>query len=105
MCTREITTNSDKFGNTLFKILHNPKKISYYLFIEMFSDYPEEKEVMLAPGSKFKVLDIDDFYYATKSYNCLCRKVYIGYVETDIFKIDLKPIRFYHTLIFEYELD
>ena len=71
----------------------------------MFSDYPEEKEVMLAPGSKFKVLDIDDFYYATKSYNCLCRKVYIGYVETDIFKIDLKPIRFYHTLIFEYELD
>ena len=71
----------------------------------MFSDYPEEKEIMLAPGSKFKVLNIDDVYYATKSHNCLCRKVYIGYVETDIFKIDLKPTPFYHTLIFEDELD
>ena len=56
LCTREITTNSDKFGNTLFRILCNPKKIAYYLFIEMFSDYPEKKEVMLSQGSKFKVL-------------------------------------------------
>ena len=52
MCTREITTNNDKFGNTLFKILCNPKKIAYYLFI----DYPEKKEVILSQGSKFKVL-------------------------------------------------
>ena len=77
----------------------NPKNISYYLFIEIFVDYPEEKEVMLAPGSKFKLLNIDDIYYATKSLDRLCRKVNIEYVETDISKTDLKPISFYHTLI------
>ena len=104
-CTREITTNSDKFGNTLFKIVCNPKNISYYLFIEMFSDCPEEKEVILAPRSKFKVLSIDDFYYATKSHNRLCRKLHIEYIETDIFKIDLKPMPFYHMLVSEDELD
>ena len=60
---------------------------------------------MLAPGSKFKLLNIDDFYYATKSHDRLCRKVNIEYVETDLSKTDLKPIPFYHTLISEDELD
>ena len=83
----------------------NPKNISYHLFIEIFVDYSEEREVMLAPGSKFKLLNIDDFYYATKSHDRLCRKVNIEYVETDLSKTDLKPIPFYHTLISEDELD
>ena len=33
MSNREITINSDKFGNTYFKILCNLKDISYYLFL------------------------------------------------------------------------
>ena len=104
-CTREITTNCNKFGSTSFKILCNLKTISYYLFIEMFSDYLEEKEVLIAPGSKFKVLNIDDFYYATKSQNYLCKIIYIEYTETDRFEIGLKPIPLYNTLVSEDDLD
>ena len=37
-----------------------------YLFIEMFNDYPEEKEFLLIWCSYFKILSIEDFYYATK---------------------------------------
>ena len=32
----------------------------------MFNDYPEEKEVLLILCSYFKILSIEDFYYATK---------------------------------------
>ena len=50
----------------LYLKLCKPKDISYYLFIEMFNDYPEEKEVLLILCSYFKILSIEDFYYATK---------------------------------------
>ena len=42
------------------------KAFLLYLFIEMFNDYPEEKEVLLIWCSYFKILSIEDFYYATK---------------------------------------
>ena len=42
------------------------KTFLLYLFIEMFNDYPEEKEFLLIWCSYFKILSIEDFYYATK---------------------------------------
>ena len=58
----------------------------------MFSDYPEEKVVLLIPCSSFKILSIDDFYYATKSKNHLCRKIYMEYIRSNIIEINLSPL-------------
>ena len=83
-CIREITTDSDKFENMSFKILCKHKDISYYLFIEMFSDYPQGKEVLLISYSYVKILSIDDFYYATKLKNPLYRNIFMKYIQCDL---------------------
>ena len=64
----------------------------------MFSDYPEEKVVLLIPCSSFKILSIDDFYYATKSKNHLCRK----YIWNILDLISLKLIYLLYLLIIRY---
>ena len=76
-CIREITTDNDKFENMSLKILCKHKDISYYLFIEMFSDYPQGKEVLLISYSYVKILSIDDFYYATKLKKILCIETFL----------------------------
>lgn len=83
-CIREITTDSDKFENMSFKILCKHKDISYYLFIEMFSDYPQGKEVLLISYSYVKILSIGDFYYATKLKNPLYRNILMEYIQRDL---------------------
>lgn len=61
-CTRKPHVNAinDQFGFILIKI-NIPKGVTgSCLSIESDSVFPNEKEVILAPGSKFKILSIDD---------------------------------------------
>jgi hypothetical protein len=92
-CTRKPGSSSEneEFGQILLKI-HLPKGIKGSgLSIESDSVFRREKEVILAPGSKLKLVSIDndvDFYVFDKYVNRNIRKKYeFKYVGHDDYKI------------------
>jgi len=67
------------FGMILIKI-HIPENVNGIgLFIENFSHFPKEQEILFAPFTKFKLLSIDDnfkYYHINKSFEKKIQKKY-----------------------------
>tara|TARA_B100000886_G_scaffold298398_1_gene226502 strand:- start:3684 stop:5618 length:1935 start_codon:yes stop_codon:yes gene_type:complete len=80
-CTRKPNMNSEnnEFGFILLKIILTTKYSGYFLSIENNSVYPNEKEVIIKPGVKFRVKSLDDnvdFFLFNKKYTRNIKKKY-----------------------------
>ena len=111
-CTRKPNLNSkyNNFGFILLKINIPKNKIGSCLSIESNSTIQKEKEVILAPGSKFELISKDeevDFYAFDKEFQRNIRKKYefnyIGNINFIIPKkekiVDIPKINFLNTTI------
>lgn len=72
-CTRKPNINAmdNEFGFILLKINLSTKYSGYFLSIESDSVYPDEKEIIIKPGVKFRLKSIDDnveFYLFNKEH-------------------------------------
>lgn len=92
-CTRKPNINSmnDSFGFILLKIIIPSDIKGSCLSIESDSLFPEEKEIIIAPGSKFKLIGIDEnveFFVFNKNTQRNIKKkyelVFVGFEELKI---------------------
>ena len=100
-CTRKphVDAINEQFGFILLKINLPENFPGCCLSIESDSVFPEEKEIILAPGSKFKLNSIDDnvdFYSFNKLTDRNIKKKYeltfIGFEDIPIPKYDIVRI-------------
>ena len=111
-CTRKpnFDSTNNEFGYILLKIKLNPNLEGYFISIEHSSVFPKEKEILIKPGVKFKLVSIDnevDFHLYNKKYTRNIKKKYelevidIGrlkipnYPKENIYDIDIFDINIY----------
>jgi hypothetical protein len=76
--------------NTCCMLILGYTKPSQHLFMEKFSKFPQEKELLTFPGEQFEVVEIGEVfekYFEIKAYYCR----YIGNIYNNDFDIKVNP--------------